>query len=595
MKRNIKVILLTSLVTLSMFVVSGCDLFIKTNKGSVDLKWYMGLTYEDDSKNDVAYKTSVGDQVAAVALEDKYSDEYGIIKDTSAYVNIDTVKSNIDKRFYWDKKDKKLFFTNATEVYYVDESQPTVIHGNTDETVNYKVFLKEKKKCYVNLQFIQKFVDLDSKITKKSGKAPAIISLKYTSGEKTTFKTDSETEMRTKGDYQNLIVKTLSKGTTVTLLGSGKNWDKVRTDDGYIGYVLVKELTDESKKKVSYKNDDSEYTHIAMDGKVSLAWNQIYNQTANKNLESLLSKTKDINVVSPTWFSLVDRNGNLSTLADLDYVEKAHKKNIQVWALFNDFTDRNLTKKVLTSTKLRQRLVTNIMYYVDSYELDGVNIDFEYISKDIIDDYLQFLRELSVECRKNKIVLSIDNYAPSEWSGYFDREQQLKLADYLIIMNYDEHTSGSKEAGSVSSMSYAENSIKETINQAKDSSRIVGAIPFYTRAWKETPEEYSDGTGVFVEDAANGNYYLASEALGMEAAEKAYNRAGVKPSFDKTTGQNFVTYQKGHTTVSIWLEDETSVKSRLELMKKYNLAGAAYWSLGQEKADIWNIIDRYFE
>ena len=170
-----------------------------------------------------------------------------------------------------------------------------------------------------------------------------------------------------------------------------------------------------------------------------------------------------------------------------------------------------------------------------------------------------------------------------------------KLADYLIIMNYDEHTSGSKEAGSVSSMSYAENSIKETINQAKDSSRIVGAIPFYTRAWKETPEEYSDGTGVFVEDAANGNYYLASEALGMEAAEKAYNRAGVKPSFDKTTGQNFVTYQKGHTTVSIWLEDETSVKSRLELMKKYNLAGAAYWSLGQEKADIWNIIDQYFE
>ena len=146
MKRNIKVILLTSLVTLSMFVVSGCDLFIKTNKGSVDLKWYMGLTYEDDSKNDVAYKTSVGDQVVAVALEDKYSDEYGIIKDTSAYVNIDTVKSNIDKRFYWDKKDKKLFFTNATEVYYVDESQPTVIHGNTDETVNYKVFLKEKKK-----------------------------------------------------------------------------------------------------------------------------------------------------------------------------------------------------------------------------------------------------------------------------------------------------------------------------------------------------------------------------------------------------------------------------------------------------------------
>ena len=146
MRKTINKLFLIITVISALLLTTGCDLFIKTNKGQVDQKWYMGLTYEDDSKNDVAYKTSVGDQVAAVALEDKYSDEYGIIKDTSAYVNIDTVKSNIDKRFYWDKKDKKLFFTNATEVYYVDESQPTIIHGNTDETVNYKVFLKEKKK-----------------------------------------------------------------------------------------------------------------------------------------------------------------------------------------------------------------------------------------------------------------------------------------------------------------------------------------------------------------------------------------------------------------------------------------------------------------
>ena len=186
--------------------------------------------------------------------------------------------------------------------------------------------------------------------------------------------------------------------------------------------------------------------------------------------------------------------------------------------------------------------------------------------------------------------MSIDNYAPSEWSTYFDREQQLKLADYIVIMNYDEHTAGSESAGSVSSMAYAEKSIKDTIEQAKEASRIINGMPFYTRVWKETPQEEGDGTGVLVEDAANGNYYLSSEAVSMETAEKVYKAAGVKPAFDSTTGQNYVTYSKGNSIYSIWLEDETSIKSRLELMNKYDLAGVAYWALGQEKASVWNTI-----
>lgn len=594
MKQKIKVILLVCTLAFFTLMISGCDLFIKTNDGKVDLKWYMGLTYEDQEKNDIEYKTSVGSQVAAVALEDGYSEDYAIMKDVEAYINIDTIKEKIDKRFYWDKKENKVLFTNATTTYTALAGE-TTIHGDTDEEVGYEIFLVENKKCYVNLQLVQKFIDLKSTITKAKDKAPTIISLDYESDEKTVFKTDKDIEMRTKGDYQNLIVKEIPEDTEVTLIEKGKNWNKVKTSDGYIGYLPVKKLVNEEKKKIEYKNDDDQYTHVLMDKKVSLAWNQIYSQAANDNISGLLSKTKGINVLSPTWFSLTDKNGNLSTLADLNYVEYAHKKNMQVWALVNDFTDKKLTKTVLTKTELRQKLVRNIMFYVDGYDLDGINIDFEYISKDIVDDYLQFLRELSVECRKTDTVLSIDNYAPSEWSTYFDREQQLKLADYIVIMNYDEHTAGSESAGSVSSMNYAEKSIKDTIEQAKDASRIINGMPFYTRVWKETPQEEGDGTGVLVEDAANGNYYLSSEAVSMETAEKVYKDAGVKPAFDSTTGQNFVTYAKGKSIYSIWLEDETSIKSRLELIDKYDLAGAAYWALGQEKAGVWNTISEYFK
>ena len=314
------------------------------------------------------------------------------------------------------------------------------------------------------------------------------------------------------------------------------------------------------------------------------------------NLDELVANTKGINVISPTWFSLADKNGNLSTLADFNYVENAHKKGMQVWALVNDFADKKLTKKVLTSTALRKKLVNNIMYYLNSYELDGVNIDFEYITEEIADDYLQFLRELSIECRKAKKVLSIDNYAPAEWSKYYDRKQQLKIADYIIIMNYDEHTVGSDEAGSVSSLLYAEKSIKDTIEETGDAERIINGMPFYTRIWEMKSEtEEDDGSGKLIEDAVNGNYYLSSSAVGMAKAENEYKDAGVKPAYDETTGQNFVTYAKGSSTYMIWLEDETSVAARLELMNKYKLGGAAYWALGQEKDSIWKTISKYFK
>lgn len=594
MKKNIRYIFLLMTIISVLIIGSGCDLFIKTNDGEVDLNWYMGLTYEDGNGNDQPYNTLTGGQVAAVALEDGYSEEYAIAKEDEAYVNITTIKSNIDDRFYWDQNENLILFTDANGVYQVTVGE-NKLEGAASEELDYEVALLENEQCYLNMKFVTKFIDMDYEINEESGAVPPRITLNYTNDEKTVMSTSKKIEMRTKGNYQNLIVTTLDKGTKVTVIETGKDWNKVRTENGFIGYIPVKRLKDESTETAEYVSDKDEYTHVTLNKKVSLVWNQIYNQTANNNFDSLMENVSGVNVISPTWFSLCDKKGNLSTLADLDYVEKAHNRGIQVWALVNDFTDKKLTKKVLTSTGTRQTLVNNIMYFIDSYDLDGVNIDFEYITEEIADSYLQFLRELSVECRKAGKILSIDNYVPSEWSEFYDREQQALLADYIIIMNYDEHTAGSEEAGSVSSMSYAEQAILDTIAQTKDASRVINGIPFYTRVWKETPEEDSDGTGVFVEDAVNGNYYLSSEAVGMDTAKKAYEEAGVEPALDSETGQNFVTYSKGSSVYMIWLEDETSIKSRLELMNQYEMGGAAFWSLGQETDSIWKTISTYFE
>ena len=232
------------------------------------------------------------------------------------------------------------------------------------------------------------------------------------------------------------------------------------------------------------------------------------------------------------------------------------------------------------------------MIFVKGLGIDGVNIDFEYVTAGVAKDYLQFLRELSVECRKARVALSVDNYSPASGTSYYDWKQQYKIADYVVFMNYDEHNASSNEAGSVSSLDFMETGIKNAIEQTGESNRIINGMPFFTRLWEMTPQGKGTTKGKLVEDAVDGNYYLNSQALGMDLAEKAYKKAGVKPSLDKEVGQNYVTWDEGDTTYQMWLEDETSIKLRLGLTKKYKLGGNAYWSLGMEKDSIWDVIEK---
>ena len=257
----------------------------------------------------------------------------------------------------------------------------------------------------------------------------------------------------------------------------------------------------------------------------------------------------------------------------------------------DDFKSKKIDHYVLTHTSSRERLIANLMDTIDAIGIDGINIDFEYVTEGIADDYLQLLRELSVECRTRKLKLSVDNYAAMGHTAYYDWKQQYKIADYVIFMNYDEHNAGDDEAGSVSSLPFMENAITTSVDEIGDSKRIINGMPFFTRLWEMTPEGKGSNKGTFVEDAAEGNYYLSSEALTMNLAEKAYMKAKVKPTFDKESGQNYVEWEKGSTTYQMWLEDDTSVAARLKLSKKYKLGGNAYWALGQEKDSIWDVIE----
>jgi spore germination protein YaaH len=503
------------------------------------------------------------------------------------------VQNEIDPRFYYNKDSKMVMFTNATTIF------ETKIDSNTigEETVDFTTCILDGDVCYVNIEFLKKYVDFKYKYVKEKDGMPARIVLTYQREAATVMTVDSDIEMRTGGNYQNLIVAEIPEDSKVTVIEESKNWDCVRTEDGLIGYVPTSELENKKTEKRSFKTDRDEYTHIQQEGQVSMAWHLLTNVDANAGLTEKLKNTKGLNVISPTWFIVKDGKGNLSSIASSDYVAEAHSKGLKVWALVSDLqkNGRKAVSKSLKSNLSRRRMVNDLMFYAEQYHFDGINVDFEYITEESAADYLQFLRELSIKCRAQGLVLSVDNYVPEAGATYYDMKQQGLLADYVAIMSYDEHATDADGAGSVSSLGFTENAIKETIELVGDASRVINGMPFYTTAWIETPANDSDGSGTYVTDSVNGDYYLTCQDISMDTANELYQAAGATPVFDDNTGQNQVSYEKGKSFVIIWLEDETSVKSRLDLMKNYKLGGAAYWSLGQESANIWNVVGEYFK
>ena len=278
-----------------------------------------------------------------------------------------------------------------------------------------------------------------------------------------------------------------------------------------------------------------------------------------------------MNVSSPTWYSIIDNEGNISNIASSDYVNQAHEKGLQVWGLVDNFSENISTTEILSRTSTRQNLVRQLVDAALEAGLDGINIDFEYLEEAVGIHFLQFLRELSVETHKNNLVLSVDNPVPEDFTSHYDRAEQGRVVDYVIIMGYDEHYVGSEEAGSVASLPWVEQGIKDTLAEVP-AERVINAVPFYSRLWKTLA-----GT-------------LSSEAIGMGQAQEVVAKYNVETYWDKNTSQNYGAFENEGAEFQIWIEDAQSIAEKVKLSSQYNLAGVAAWKLGFESSDVWQAI-----
>jgi spore germination protein YaaH len=307
-----------------------------------------------------------------------------------------------------------------------------------------------------------------------------------------------------------------------------------------------------------------------------MGFHQIGGAAGNQTLTGILQQSKGINVIAPTWFSITGSDGSITSYANSEYVTTCHASNIQVWAVVDNFNGNGDgdTEAVLSHAASRQKLVSSLMEMASTYSLDGINVDFEQISESYSRSYIEFIRELSVSCRANGIVLSVDNYVPMDFNDHYDLAEQGIVCDYVIIMGYDEHYAGSQEAGSVASIDYVTDGITHTLAKVPRE-KVINALPFYARIWWTRP----DG--------------VTSEAHGMADIRTFISNHGMSVSWDSKTAQNYAETTEGDALIQIWIEDAQSIREKLNVMQANEIAGVAEWRLQFETPDIWDEIANY--
>ena len=383
--------------------------------------------------------------------------------------------------------------------------------------------------------------------------------------------------IRYQGGIKSPILGDVKQGDSLLLLEEMEDWSRVMTQDGLDGYVEKKALGSIQETELAYTGSyEEKFPSQVRDHKINLAWHQVTSEAANSAMESDIKDMTGVNVISPTWFSVVSTEGNISSLASKEYVDKAHAKNLEVWGLIDNFNESVSTYDTLVQKSSRSHIIEMLISEAKRVGLDGINVDFETLTEEEAPHFIQFIRELSVACRKEQLVLSIDNPVPS-YTYFYNRKEQGIVADYVIIMGYDEHTAGFQEAGSVASLPFVEEGITETLKEVP-AQKVINGVPFYTRLWTVG----NDGS-------------VSSEVCSMDQADQYVKEKGMEVYWNTEVSQNYAEAETESGTQQIWLEDEESLEAKMKLIKEYDLAGCAAWKLGFERADVWDIISSYLQ
>lgn len=520
------------------------------------------------------YFQLAGTDEAALIVNRELAEEKVKVIDGRYYVEDAVVGKYINSRFYWDEKQKVMLYTLPTEEFQIAPDVQEYQTSQGTQTLDYVILKSQGDAYYLDLEFIKTYTDMECSVYED----PARVVIRTDWDDTQMVTVTKKSAIRQKGGIKSIIVDEAGEGERLYLNEELENWSEVSTEDGYTGYIEKEDLSQPETVSWEHSSTAPEYTSIKKEYKINMAWHQVTSPEGNATLAQMLANTQGLNTISPTWFSVVDNSGTISSLASVDYVNQAHGMGLEVWALIDNFNQNADTLTFLSDTQARANIINQLMAQADAVGLDGINLDFETITEEQAPHYVQFIRELSIACRLRGLVLSIDNPVPMPYTQHYNRKEQGIVADYVIVMGYDEHHSNDTEAGSVASLEFVRNGILDTLKEVP-AEKTINAVPFYTRVW--------------IEPFGGGN--LTSEVLGMDGASNYIAEKGMDVYWDETAGQNIAILEGDDGMYTIWVEDEQSMAEKMKLVQENQLAGVAEWKLGFERSSIWPVISQYLQ
>ena len=498
-------------------------------------------------------------------------EEQAVLIGGEPYAAYTYVESQLNSCFYWDEETKGILLTTSGGVQTLLPGDAAVAKTPGGQPA---VQQESDGKVYISLDVVKEYTDLDYAYYSDPNRV--VIWNEWDGVEQATVQSDTA-QVRQKGGIKSLILADVQKGDTLLYLENLDNWCKVMTADGYTGYIQTEDISEPEAIEARTAKKDS-YERITRDHKINLVWHQSTSTESNDAMAEMTAEMTGVNVISPTWFSVTDETGTISSLASADYVKLAHDAGREVWGLIDNFNEAFDETTDLAYASVRSRIIEQLLAEAASCGMDGINVDFENLKEAGIPHYLQFLRELTSAAHAQNLVVSVDTPVPQAYTMYYQRGEQARFVDYMIVMAYDEHFAGSEEAGSVSSLPFVQQAVDE-MTRVMPADQVICGIPFYTRVWTEK----------------FGQSAITSEVLGMDGAKNYAKENQMTETWDASLGQNVATVETSDARYTIWMEDEQSMEEKLKVIQSADLAGVAEWKLGFECADVWSLISEYIE
>lgn len=498
-------------------------------------------------------------------------EEQAVLIGGEPYAAYTYVESQLNSCFYWDEETKGILLTTSGGVQTLLPGDAAVAKTPGGQPA---VQQESDGKVYISLDVVKEYTDLDYAYYSDPNRV--VIRNEWDGVEQATVQSDTA-QVRQKGGIKSLILADVQKGDTLLYLENLDNWCKVMTADGYTGYIQTEDISEPEAIEARTAKKDS-YERITRDHKINLVWHQSTSTESNDAMAEMTAEMTGVNVISPTWFSVTDETGTISSLASADYVKLAHDAGREVWGLIDNFNEAFDETTDLAYASVRSRIIEQLLAEAASCGMDGINVDFENLKEAGIPHYLQFLRELTSAAHAQNLVVSVDTPVPQAYTMYYQRGEQARFVDYMIVMAYDEHFAGSEEAGSVSSLPFVQQAVEE-MTRVMPADQVICGIPFYTRVWTEK----------------FGQSAITSEVLGMDGAKNYAKENQMTETWDASLGQNVATVETSDARYTIWMEDEQSMEEKLKVIQSADLAGVAEWKLGFECADVWSLISEYIE